>query len=163
MYNWPNATADGSQWDKLFAEGETFTIGNIPVRVLFSPGHTLASITHVVGDAAFVHDTLFQPDGGTERADFPGDSAKALWKSIQEILALPDETRIFTGHNYQPGGREPVWGATVAQHKASNIHVKSGTLEAQFIETREGRGKKLINAAAHSFCSSGQRIWNHAS
>ena len=143
MYNWPNATADGSQWDKLFAEGETFTIGNIPVRVLFSPGHTLASITYVVGDAAFVHDTLFQPDGGTARADFPGGSAKALWKSIQEILALPDETRIFTGHNYQPGGREPVWGATVAQHKASNIHVKSGTLEAQFIETREGRDKKL--------------------
>ncbi|TWG89042.1 glyoxylase-like metal-dependent hydrolase (beta-lactamase superfamily II) [Mesorhizobium sp. J18] len=105
IYNWPDFLADGSQWDKLFAEGETFAVGELPGRILFSPGHTLASITYVIGDAAFVHDTLFMPDSGTARADFPGGSARRLWASIQEILALPDETRVFTGHDYQPAGR----------------------------------------------------------
>jgi glyoxylase-like metal-dependent hydrolase (beta-lactamase superfamily II) len=123
FYNWPDFPEDGSQWDKLFAHGETFKVGNIPARVMFSPGHTLASITYVIGDAAFVHDTLFMPDSGTARADFPGGSAEALWKSIQDILALPDETRIFTGHDYQPGGREPKWESTVAEQKATNTHM----------------------------------------
>ncbi len=107
FYNWPDFPADGSQWDRLFADGETFKVGGIDAKVMFSPGHTLASITYVIGDAAFVHDTLFMPDSGTARADFPGGSANVLWRSIQAILALPDETRLFTGHDYQPGGRKP--------------------------------------------------------
>src|SRR5690606_11430059 len=90
IYNWPDFPADGSQWDKLFEEGETFAIGDLAGRVLFSPGHTLASITYVVGDAAFTHDTVFMPDSGTARADFPGGCAARLWRSIREILSLPD-------------------------------------------------------------------------
>jgi glyoxylase-like metal-dependent hydrolase (beta-lactamase superfamily II) len=143
FYNWPDFPADGSQWDKLFAEGETFTVGTIPARVLFSPGHTLASITYVIGDAAFVHDTLFMPDSGTARADFPGGSATRLWQSIQEILALPDETRIFTGHDYQPGGREPRWESTVAEQKAANTHMSKCATEAEYVEVREARDRTL--------------------
>lgn len=143
FYNWPDFPADGSQWDRLFADGETFMIGNIPARVMFSPGHTLASITYVVGDAAFVHDTLFMPDSGTARADFPGGSAKALWKSIQDILALPDRTRLFTGHDYRPGGREPLWQSTVAEQKAQNIHMAKYGTEAEFAAAREARDKTL--------------------
>jgi uncharacterized protein (TIGR01244 family) len=123
IYNSPELKVDGSQWDCLFDDGERFKIGSIDARILFSPGHTLASITYVIGDAAFVHDTLFMPDSGTARADFPGGSANALWSSVQAILALPDETRIFTGHDYQPGGRAPRWESTVAEQKAENIHV----------------------------------------
>lgn len=143
FYNWPDFPDDGSQWDKLFAEGETFKVGNIPAHVMFSPGHTLASITYVIGDAAFVHDTLFMPDSGTARADFPGGSAKALWKSIQDILALPDETRIFTGHDYQPGGREPKWESTVAEQKATNTHMANCRTEEEFVKVREGRDQTL--------------------
>ena len=143
FYNWTEFAADGSQWDKLFAEGETFSVGALPARVLFSPGHTLASITYVIGDAAFVHDTLFMPDSGTARADFPGGSARRLWQSIQEILALPDETRIFTGHDYQPGGREPCWESTVAEQKTTNIHMSKCASEAEYIEVREARDRTL--------------------
>lgn len=143
FYNWPDFPADGSQWDKLFAEGETFTVGTIPARVLFSPGHTLASITYVIGDAAFVHDTLFMPDSGTARADFPGGSAKRLWQSIQEILALPDETRIFTGHDYQPGGREPRWESTVAEQRTANTHMSKCATEAEYVDVREARDRTL--------------------
>jgi len=143
IYNWPDFPADGSQWDKLFAEGETFQVGNIPARVLFSPGHTLASITYVIGDAVFVHDTLFMPDSGTARADFPGGSASRLYRSIMEILSLPDETRIFTGHDYRPGGREPLWESTVAEQKAKNTHMSKCRTEAEFVEVREARDKTL--------------------
>jgi glyoxylase-like metal-dependent hydrolase (beta-lactamase superfamily II) len=143
FYNWPDFPADGSQWDKLFAEGETFTVGTLPAKVLFSPGHTLASITYVIGDAAFVHDTLFMPDSGTARCDFPGGSAKRLWNSIEQILALPDETRIFVGHDYQPGGREPMWESTVAEQKASNTHMSKCRTEAEFVAVREARDKTL--------------------
>jgi len=143
IYNWPDFPADGSQWDRLFAEGETFQIGDIPARVLFSPGHTLASITYVIGDAAFVHDTLFMPDSGTARADFPGGSASRLYKSIMEILSLPDETRIFTGHDYQPGGRKPLWESTVAEQKARNTHMSKCKTEAEFVKVREARDKTL--------------------
>jgi glyoxylase-like metal-dependent hydrolase (beta-lactamase superfamily II) len=142
FYNWPDFPADGSQWDKLFADGETFKVGNIASKVMFSPGHTLASITYVIGDAAFVHDTLFMPDSGTARADFPGGSAKVLWKSIQDILSLPDATRVFTGHDYQPGGRAPLWESTVAEQKASNIHLIAKT-EAEFVAMREARDRTL--------------------
>jgi glyoxylase-like metal-dependent hydrolase (beta-lactamase superfamily II) len=142
IYNWPAVATDGSQWDRLFAHGERFEIGTIDAYVLFSPGHTLASITYVIAGAAFVHDTLFMPDSGTARADFPGGSAKALWASIQDILALPDETRIFTGHDYQPGGREPRWESTVAEQKRSNSHI-AGIDEAAFVSLREARDRTL--------------------
>ena len=143
FYNRPNAPADGSQWDRLFAAGDEFSVGNIPARVMFSPGHTLASITYVIGDAAFVHDTLFMPDSGTARADFPGGCARQLWNSIQDILALPDETRIFTGHDYQPGGREPLWESTVGEQKAKNIHISVHRTEEAYVAAREARDRTL--------------------
>lgn len=141
-YNWPELETDGSQWDRLFEAGDRFTIGSLDARVLFSPGHTLASVTYVVGDAAFVHDTLFMPDSGTARADFPGGSARELWVSIQAILALPDETRLFTGHDYQPGGRAPKWESTVGEQKRSNPHLADMTEEG-FIRLREARDRGL--------------------
>lgn len=134
---------DGRQWDRLFADGETFMVGNIPVSVIFSPGHTLASITYVAGDAAFVHDTLMMPDSGTSRADFPGGSSKALYDSIQRILALPDETRVFVGHDYAPGGRPAQCEATVAEHKAQNIHLKDAPTEADYRAIRDARDATL--------------------
>lgn len=143
FYHQPDFRADGSQWDRLFADGDTFKVGGIDARVMFSPGHTMASITYVIGDAAFIHDTLFMPDSGTARADFPGGSASALWSSIQAILALPDETRLFTGHDYRPGGREPLWQSTVAEQKARNIHLRDGRAAADFIAMREARDATL--------------------
>ena len=143
IYNLPELREDGSQWDKLFTDGETFTVGSSPARVMFSPGHTLASITYVIGDAAFVHDTLLMPDSGTARADFPGGDAGMLWESIQAILALPDETRVFTGHDYQPGGRGPMWESTVAEQKASNVHVARYKTVEQFVAARQARDKTL--------------------
>lgn len=134
---------DGSQWDKLFADGERFKIGELDAEAMFTPGHTLASIAYVVGDAAFIHDTLFMPDWGTARADFPGGSARALWRSIQRILSLPGETRLFTGHDYCPGGREPRWESTVAQQKADNIHLNKVATEEDFVAMRECRDKDL--------------------
>jgi glyoxylase-like metal-dependent hydrolase (beta-lactamase superfamily II) len=143
LYNLPNSfPTDGSQWDHLFAGGESFQLGGIQGSVMFSPGHTLASITYVIGDAAFVHDTLFMPYGGTARADFPGGNAHHLWQSIHRILSLPDETRLFTGHDYQPGGRPPAWESTVAQQKAENIHV-NGQDEASFVKLRTDRDRTL--------------------
>ncbi len=143
IYNWPDLPSDGRQWDRLFGEGEVFSIGRLPVKVLFSPGHTLASITYVVGDSAFVHDTLFMPDSGTARCDFPGGSASRLWGSLQGILALPDHTRIFVGHDYQAGGREPRWESTVGEQKASNIHLVAARTEAEFVALREARDRTL--------------------
>jgi glyoxylase-like metal-dependent hydrolase (beta-lactamase superfamily II) len=142
IYNWPDFACDGSQWDRLFADGETFKIGELDARVMHSPGHTLASITYVVGDAAFIHDTLFMPDSGSARADFPGGSAARLWNSIEAILALPDETRLFTGHDYQPGGREALWQSTVAEQKARNPHLHGKSAE-DFIQLREARDRTL--------------------
>lgn len=142
-YNLPDFPTDGHQWDRLFADGDSFAIGNLPARVMFSPGHTLASITYVIGDAAFVHDTLFMPDSGTARADFPGGSASVLWASIQDILALPDETRIFTGHDYRQGGRDAIWESTVAEQKAMNIHLSKYKTEAEYVAAREARDSTL--------------------
>lgn len=142
IYNWPELATDGSQWDRLFADGDTFKVGIIDARVMFSPGHTLASITYVIGDAAFIHDTLFMPDSGSARADFPGGSARTLWRSIQDILALPDETRLFTGHDYQPDGRAPRWESTVAEQKRTNPHV-AGVDEARYVQLRETRDRSL--------------------
>src|SRR5690606_12411323 len=118
-----------------------FQIGSIPSQVLFSPGHTLGSITYVIGDAAFVDDTLFMPDSGTARCDFPGGSASRLYNSIMEILSLPDDTRVFTGHDYQPGGREPLWESTVAEQKATNSHISKCANEAEYIALREARDR----------------------
>lgn len=142
IYNWPDFPDDGRQWDRLFGTGDRFSLGTVPVRVLFSPGHTLASVTYVIGDAAFVHDTLFMPDSGTARADFPGGSAAQLWDSIAEILALPDATRLFTGHDYQPGGRNPRWESSVAAQKSGNAHI-AGQDAASFVRLREARDKTL--------------------
>jgi glyoxylase-like metal-dependent hydrolase (beta-lactamase superfamily II) len=143
IYNLPDFPADGSQWDKLFADGETFKIGSLAGCVLLSPGHTLCSITYVIGDAAFIHDTLFQPDYGSARADFPGGSAARLYDSIQQILSLPDSTRLFTGHDYMPDGRAPKWESTVAEQKKSNKHVGGGRTREQYVKLREARDATL--------------------
>lgn len=143
IYHLPDFPADGSQWDRLFAHGDQFNIGELPARVMFSPGHTLASITYVIGDAAFVHDTLFQPDFGSARADFPGGSAAQLYRSIQDILSLPDATRLFTGHDYMPGGRDPAWESTVAEQKAHNKHFADDPGEAEYVAMRDARDAEL--------------------
>lgn len=144
IYHLPDSfPADGSQWDRLFADGERFMVGDMDVRVMFSPGHTLASITYVAGDAAFVHDTLMMPDSGTSRADFPGGSAAALYQSLQRILALPDNTRLFVGHDYRPGGRAALCEATVADHRANNIHLKGDPDEAEYCAVRDARDATL--------------------
>lgn len=133
---------DGSQWDHLFADGETFMVGEVPVTVIFSPGHTLASVTYVAGDAAFVHDTLMMPDSGTSRADFPGGSSGQLYASLQRLLALPDDTRLFVGHDYAPG-RPAECMATVAEQKARNIHLAGAPSEAEYCAKRDARDATL--------------------
>lgn len=133
----------GHEWDRLFADGDRFMVGNVPVTVMFSPGHTLASVTYVAGDAAFVHDTLMMPDSGSSRADFPGGSSAALYDSIQAILALPDDTRVFVGHDYAPDGRAEQCEATVAAHKAANIHFRDAPSEAAYRAVRDARDATL--------------------
>ena len=142
LYNLSDLPTDGSQWDRTFGHGDSFKVGDLPACVMFSPGHTLASITYVIGDAAFVHDTLFMPDSGTARTDFPGGDAAVLWRSIQDILSLPDKTRIFTGHDYEPGGRVARWESTVAEQRVSNIHMKAKD-EAEFVRIRKARDASL--------------------
>ncbi|MFN3171758.1 MAG: MBL fold metallo-hydrolase [Hyphomicrobiales bacterium] len=134
---------DGSQFDRLLDDGDTFTIGDMLVEVMYTPGHTPACLTFVIGDAAFVGDTLFMPDGGSARADFPGGDAGHLYDSIQRVLALPDETRLFMCHDYGPNGREIRWETTVADEKAHNIHVGGGTSREDFIAMREARDATL--------------------
>ncbi len=134
---------DGRQFDHLFEDGETFRIGRLEARVMYTPGHTPACCTYVMGDVAFVGDTLFMPDSGTARADFPGGDAHTLYRSIQKILALPPETRLFMCHDYQPGGREPRWETTVAEERERNIHVGGGRSEEEFVEMRTARDRTL--------------------
>lgn len=143
IYNLPDFPSDGSQWDKLFADGETFKVGSLEGRVMLSPGHTLCSITYVFDGAAFVHDTIFQPDYGTARCDFPGGSARDLYHSIQAILALGDDTKLFTGHDYRPNGRPAAWESTVGEQKRSNPHLKGNPSAEEFVRTREARDKVL--------------------
>jgi glyoxylase-like metal-dependent hydrolase (beta-lactamase superfamily II) len=144
IYNLPGSfKTDGSQWDHLFADGDVFRIGEMEVSVLSSPGHTLASITYLAGDSAFIHDTLFMPDFGTARCDFPGGDARALWHSIERILALPDHTRLFSGHDYMPGGRPPAWESTVASQRTHNIHLAQARNEAEFVALRQARDATL--------------------
>ena len=135
---------DGSQFDKLFVEGDTFHIGQLRGDVLHTPGHTPACMTYVIGDAAFVGDTLFMPDFGTARCDFPGGSSENLFASIQKILTLPDATRIFVGHDYKAPGREHyAWETSVGEQKKKNIHIKSGKSKEDFVKLRDERDAKL--------------------
>ena len=135
---------DGSQFDQLFKEGDTFMIGQLRGEVLHTPGHTPACLTYVIGDAAFVGDTLFMPDFGTARCDFPGGSSETLFNSIQKILALPDETRIFVGHDYKaPGRDEYAWETTVGEQKALNIHIGQGKSIEDFVSMRDARDATL--------------------
>ena len=134
---------DGSQFDKLFTDGDTYEIGTMKAVAIHTPGHTPACMTHVVGDAAFVGDTLFMPDGGSARADFPGGSAETLYDSIQTVLELPDETRLFMCHDYGPGGRDIAWETTVADEKRDNIHVGGGKTKEEFVKFRTERDAQL--------------------
>lgn len=143
IYNLPDDfPTDGSQWDHLFSDGDTFMVGTVPVTVMFSPGHTMASITYVAGDAAFVHDTLMMPDSGSSRADFPGGNSGQLYNSISAILALPQDTRIFVGHDYAPD-RPAACEATVAEHRAKNIHWKDNPTKAEYRAVRDARDATL--------------------
>jgi glyoxylase-like metal-dependent hydrolase (beta-lactamase superfamily II) len=127
---------DGSQFDHLFRDGETFRIGSLEAKAVLVPGHTPADMAYLVGDAAFVGDTLFMPDVGTARADFPGGDAHTLYRSIRRLLDLPPKTRMFVCHDYPPGGREPQWETTVAEQRATNIHVRDGSTEEGFVAMR---------------------------
>ncbi len=135
---------DGSQFDALFKEGDRIRIGEMTGYAMHTPGHTPACMTYVFGDAAFIGDTLFMPDYGTARADFPGGSARELYRSIKKVLALPEETRLFLCHDYKaPGRDEFAWETTVAEQRASNVHVRDGVTEDDFVEMREARDKRL--------------------
>ena len=134
---------DGRQFDHLFKDGETFQIGSLKVRVIHTPGHTPACVTYLIGDTAFVGDTLFMPDYGTARCDFPGGDAHTLYRSIRRLLALPANTRLYMCHDYQPGGRAPVWQTTVAEERKENIHVHDGVSEDAFVAMRTARDKSL--------------------
>jgi len=135
---------DGSQFDQLFKEGDSFHIGQLRGDVLHTPGHTPACLTYVIGDAAFVGDTLFMPDFGTARCDFPGGSAETMFSSVQKILALPEETRIFVGHDYKaPGREEYAWESTVGEQKSRNVHVGTGKTKDDFVRMRTERDATL--------------------
>jgi glyoxylase-like metal-dependent hydrolase (beta-lactamase superfamily II) len=144
IFNLPDLAVDGSQFDRLFDDGETFAIGSIDARVIATPGHTPACVTFVIGDSAFVGDTLFMPDFGTARTDFPGGSAATLYTSIQKILGLPESTRLFMCHDYKAPGRDAfAWETTVAEQRESNIHINQTVSEQEFIDLREARDAQL--------------------
>lgn len=135
----PGFTADGRQFDQLLSGGDRISVGSMEIEVLHTPGHTPACVTYIVGDAAFVGDTLFMPDYGTARTDFPGGDAKELYRSIKKVLSLPPLTRLFMCHDYAPNGREYAWETTVAAQRAKNIHVRDGVSEDDFVEMRTQR------------------------
>ncbi|MHA6327165.1 MBL fold metallo-hydrolase [Roseivivax sp. CAU 1753] len=145
IYHMPDAFDPERDFDRLFKDGETFKLGNLDVQVMLSSGHTLGSITYVMGDAAFVHDTFMHVDSGTARADFPGGSSAELYASLMEILDLPDQTRLFVGHDYPPvdDREDPAWEATVADHRANNKHLGGGISEAEFRKLRDERDATL--------------------
>ncbi len=143
IFNAKDLATDGSQFDHLFEDDERFRIGELQARVLHTPGHTPACVTYLIGDDAFVGDTLFMPDYGSARCDFPGGDARVLYHSIQKVLALPPDTRLHLCHDYQPGGRDAKWETTVAEQRAANIHVHSGVSEQEFVAMRTARDKTL--------------------
>ncbi|MEY8827156.1 MBL fold metallo-hydrolase [Sedimentitalea sp. XS_ASV28] len=134
---------DGSQFDALFEDGDTYQVGNMQAFAMYTPGHTPACMVHVMGDAAFVGDTLFMPDGGSARADFPGGDAGVLYDSIQKVLALPDDMRLFMCHDYGPNGRDIQWETSVGEEKAHNIHVGGGKTRDEFVKFRTERDAQL--------------------
>ena len=135
---------DGSQFDRLFGDGEEFALGSFSAHTMHTPGHTPACMTYIIGDAAFVGDTLFMPDYGTARADFPGGSARELYRSIRKVLALPPETRLFLCHDYKAPGRDfYAWETTVAEERVNNVHVRDGISEDEFVAMRQARDKTL--------------------
>lgn len=134
---------DGSQFDALFQDGDTYKIGNMDVVAIYTPGHTPACMVHVMGNVAFVGDTLFMPDGGSARADFPGGDAEELYDSIMKVLSLPDEMRLFMCHDYGPNGRDIAWETTVADEKAHNIHVGGQRTKEEFVKFRTERDAQL--------------------
>ena len=139
----PEFRLDGSQFDHLFADGETFRIGELSGEALHVPGHTPADVAYRIGDAVFVGDTLFMPDVGTARCDFPGGDAHVLYRSVRRLLALPPETRMFVCHDYPPEGRGPRWQTSVAEQRAANIHIHDGVSEAAFVAMRTARDRTL--------------------
>ena len=143
IFNFKDMNTDGTQFDHLFDDDERFHIGRLEARVLHTPGHTPACVTYLIGGDAFVGDTLFMPDYGSARCDFPGGDARVLFRSIRKVLALPPETRLHLCHDYLPGGREARWETTVAQQRAANIHVREGTTEDDFVVMRTTRDKTL--------------------
>jgi glyoxylase-like metal-dependent hydrolase (beta-lactamase superfamily II) len=144
VFNIEDLATDGSQFDHLFEDGDAFEVGGIAGSVIGTPGHTPACITYVLGDAAFVGDTLFMPDFGTARTDFPGGDAGMLYDSIQRILALPGETRLFLCHDYKaPGRDELAWETTVAEQREANVHINQGVSRDEFVAMREGRDSEL--------------------
>ena len=145
IYNLPDTFDPARDFDHLFADGEEFALGTLTARVMLSPGHTLGSVTYVIGDAAFVHDTFMHVDSGTTRADFPGGSTEVLWDSLQELLRLPDETRLFIGHDYPPvdDREDPAWEASVAEHRAHNKHIGGDVSKADYIKLRDERDATL--------------------
>lgn len=143
IFNATDNDVSGADFDHLFENGDTFFIGGLKVDVLHTPGHTPACLTYLVGQDAFVGDTLFMPDYGTARCDFPGGDAATLYQSIQKLLALPGETRLHLCHDYPPEGREPTWVTTVVQQRLGNIHVHDGINQSQFVEMRTSRDKTL--------------------
>ncbi|NMG03216.1 MBL fold metallo-hydrolase [Azoarcus taiwanensis] len=143
IFNAKDMNTYGAEFDHLFEDGETFRIGELEVEVMHTPGHTPACLTYVIGQDAFVGDTLFMPDYGTARCDFPGGDAATLFRSIRKVLSLAPETRLHLCHDYPPEGREPKWETTVAEQSARNIHVHDGVTEAEFVEMRTARDKTL--------------------
>lgn len=144
LFNAPDVSGAGAEFDDLFADGETFAVGELGFEVLHTPGHTPACVSYRVGDAVFVGDTLFMPDYGTARADFPGGDATALYRSIRRILALPPATRLFMCHDYKAPGRDHyAWETTVADERAKNVHIHDGVTEADFVQMRQERDKGL--------------------
>ncbi|HWK96052.1 MAG TPA: MBL fold metallo-hydrolase [Pseudolabrys sp.] len=144
VFNAVDVSGDGSEFDRLFKDGDTFTIGGLKGEVMHTPGHTPACVSYRIGDAVFVGDTMFMPDYGTARADFPGGDARDLYRSIQGVLSLPDETRLFMCHDYKaPGRDEYAWETTVGEEKARNVHVHEGVSEDDFVKMREARDATL--------------------
>jgi glyoxylase-like metal-dependent hydrolase (beta-lactamase superfamily II) len=143
IYNIEDLATDGSQWDRLLKDREKLPLGEAAIETMLSPGHTPASITYIVGEAIFVHDTLFAPDYGTARTDFPGGDAALLWRSIEAILALPEDFRVFTGHDYLPGNRAIRFESTVKEHREKNVHIAPMKSEAEFVAMRKARDKTL--------------------